>query len=539
MNETFEYIVAGAGSAGCVVAARLSERGYRVLLLEAGREDRGLYTRVPAAIPRAVQAYSWAYASEPDANTSGRSIPIPQGRVLGGSSSINGMLYIRGELSDYDRWEEQYGCEGWNAASALQYFRRTERNSRLRNEEHGGEGVLAVEDTRYQSPISRRFLNAAVEAGLPLIDDLSTMRQGVGFFQTTTRAGVRWNTPRAFIGRGNPNLTVRTGAAVQELVIERGRAVGVRYQVGNAGVETAYCDGEVIVSAGGIGSAKTLMLSGIGPADHLREHGIKVVADLPTGHNFQDHPTLGLTATTTSQLGLFGSDKGLNFVSNGLKWLIGRRGPYTSNVIEAGGALDMGGEGRTDVQIFFFSAVDNWLGNANPANLAPTDGYTLKFCIMRPKSRGRVLLRSADPSALPIVRANFLSDPSDVDIFVKSVKWGLKLLEKAPLKDVTGEMVSCRDPFSDDASIERYVRARVLSCFHPVGTCRMGPDPATSVIDPHLRVHGIEGLRVIDSSIFPEIPSGNTNAPTIMVGERGADLILQGSNLAAMAAQQG
>ena len=530
LHARFDYIIIGAGSAGCVLAGQLARDGKaRILLLEAGGDDRSLFIRMPAGLPRVVVGKTWKYATEPAPEVGGRSVDVWQGKVLGGSSSVNGMVYVRGHLEDYDAWESEYGCTGWNGAEALKYFRKAENNDSLDDQAHGRFGRLPVSRPGHCTPVSEYFIRAGQEMGLPRLEDLSTVQRGVGYYQSTTHGGERASTARAYLDDPaiRDRVTILTGALVEKVLIEDGRATGVRYRADGKTVE-ALANAEVIVSAGGIGSAKVLMLSGIGPAAHLAQIGIPVKADLPVGHNFHDHLHVSLNVSIDAPITLYGADKGLAAVRNGLRWLLFRNGPCASNVAEAGAALDLGGEGRPDTQVFFFPVIDSW-DNIDGRTDPPRHGFTVKTCPARPKSRGRVTLRSPDPADLPRIDANFLSVRADVDAHIRAVRWGLDLLERPAFRALKGELIAPLPRQTvDDAAIEQFVRQGTKTTYHPVGTCRMGNSPTSSVVDPTLRVHGIAGLRVIDSSVFPAIPSGNTNAPTIMVAEKGVDLILQG-----------
>ncbi|MGP5569947.1 GMC family oxidoreductase [Pseudomonas helleri] len=533
-NNTYDYIIVGAGSAGCVIAARLMQTtDAKVLLLEAGGSDENLFVRMPAGVAKVIPTKTWDYTTEPDPQTANRRMTIAQGKILGGSSSVNGMIYIRGQRQDYDAWATDYGCHGWGYDDLLPWFKKAEGNESLSDVFHGSKGPLPVSENRYRHPLSMAFVRAGQEMGLPYVNDFNgASQEGVGYYQTTTRNGSRASTAQTYLKsvRDNPNLQVITNALVHRVLIEDAAATGVAFSVNDGTELIAYARREVIVSSGANGSPKVLMLSGIGPAEHLNALGIKVVADLPVGQNLHDHLHLSINASLKRPSSLYGQDKGLKAILNGVQWLAFKSGVVTSNILEGAAFIDTTGSGRPDVQVHFLPVLDTW-DDPDGLGKGQTHGITLKVGHLQPKSRGRVLLRSTDPRDLPIIEGNLLHHPDDVAGQVRAVKAGLKLLQAPSLQSqiksiFSPHQSSQHEALDDDARLEEFVRKTCKTVYHPVGSCRMGQDPLTSVVDLTLRVHGIKNLRVIDCSIFPLIPSGNTNAPTIAVAERAVDLLL-------------
>jgi choline dehydrogenase len=527
----YDYVIVGAGSAGCVLAARLTEDpGVSVLLVEAGPADTKENIHVPAAFGSLFKTdIDWDYATAPEDGCNGRMMFLPRGKVLGGSSSINAMVYIRGAREDYDGWRDA-GNPGWGYDDLLPYFKRSEDNERGESEYHGAGGPLTVSDSRSRNPMSEAWVEAAAETGLRLNDDFNGERQeGVGLYQVTQRGGMRCSTAAAFLRPAleRPNLTVETNLQVQQLLIDRGRAVGVAAQRLGEPFE-ALAEREVILSAGAYNSPQLLMLSGVGPAEHLAMREIEVVADLPgVGQNLQDHINSGVIYTTEEPVSLIVGmepEHQLAFAEEG-------RGPLTSNVAEAGGFWRSREElAAADLQ--FHAApvmfVDEGLGDP------VAHGVSFGACLLTPKSRGSVTLRSNDPSAKPWIRHSFLADEDDVRVMLDGLRLTMDIARAPALSPY------CRDPFvapasADDADLRAHLARRSQTLYHPVGTCAMG-DGADAVVDSDLRVRGVDALRVVDASVMPGVPRGNTNAPTIAIAERAADLI-SGRTAAAVGAE--
>ena len=519
----YDYVIVGAGPAGCCLAARLSEDpDVSVLLLEAGGSDRHPYIRAPAGFARLTGAsHTWGYSTAPQREIDGRAMWYPQGRVLGGGSSINAMIYARGNPEDYDAWAEA-GCPGWAYADVLPYFRRPEDNERFHDDYHGSGGPLGVSDPVRPLPISAAFLRAAQQAGLPYNPDFNgAVQEGCGYYQVTNRNARRCSAVDAFLrpAMARRNLRVETRALAIRLVVENGRAVGVDYRRRGRPARVRATR-EVIVAAGAIGSARLLMLSGIGRGDELKALGIDVVHDLPgVGRNLQDHMDVFIVSECR---GDFSYDKVLRphrTLWAVLQYVLFRQGPIASTLIDAGGFWYADADARSpDIQMHFVLGAGLEHGLARLGNA----GVTLNSAFLRPRSRGTVTLRDADPRTPPVIDPNYWGEPYDREMSLRGFRLAREIMAQEALRPfILGERHPGPEVWSD-AGIAAYARKTAKTDYHPVGTCRMGSDEM-AVVDPALRVRGLEGLRVIDSSVMPLLPSGNTNAPTIMVAEKGAD----------------
>ena len=518
MSTAADYVIVGAGSAGCVLAARLTEDpGTRVLLVEAGGRGRHPNIAIPAAFAKQFHtSLDWDYQTEPEPACDGRSLYIPRGRGLGGSSSMNAMLYVRGRPLDYDLWETQ-GARGWGWKDVRPYFLRAEDNARGASEHHAVGGPLRVEDERSPRRLTARFLAAAERAGIPRIDDYNGPEQdGAALAQVTQRNGRRWSTADAYLrpAMSRPNLDVLTGTQVSRVHLRDGRATAVLLGDGR----TLRAEREVILCAGTIGSTQLLMCSGIGPAAHLRDRGVTVEADLPgVGENLQDHPFLTMVWESTVAESLADATKPKALA----EWVLRRTGPLTSSVAEAFAFVrSRPGLPAPDLQFHFAPAyfVDHGAGEYDG------HAFTCGPVLITPRSRGTIRLRSGDPQDKPRILTNTLAEAEDVAALVAGVRIARAIAASEPLVAARGMELFPGAGAQDDAELEADARRRVDLLYHPVGTCRIGSDEL-AVVDPALRVRGVDGLRVVDASVMPLIPGGNTNAPTIMIAERAADLI--------------
>jgi choline dehydrogenase len=526
--ETYDYIVVGGGSAGCTVTNRLVQAGKRVLLLEDGPKDDSLYIKIPATFIRVLGTKrTTLFESEPQQGAAGRKTFVPQGRTLGGGSSVNAMVYIRGTPHDYDDWVS-LGCHGWSWNDVLPVFKRAESHMRLSEPFHGTTGPLKVGDTRFRHPLSLAFVQAAQEVGLAYNDDFNGQAQsGTGFFHTTTFNGQRGSTAATYLAEvlDRRNLRVLTDCRVNRVLFRGKQATGAEWRSSGGEIHSAAAHAEVILTAGALGTPKLLMLSGIGPGRHLQEHGLQVLQDCPeVGRNFQDHLEVSVYGRTCDPISLLGQDRGLRALRHGIQWMFFRTGLLTSNVVESGGFVDTTGtSGRPDIQ---FHVLPTLVGDVDREPLEG-HGISINPCILRPRSRGTMHLRSRDPAAPILFDSGALTDSSDVEVLVRGVKLARDILRAPSLaKLISEELKPSRSRDISDVDLENHVRQYAKTVYHPSGTCRMGSD-ANAVVDPCLQVNGIDGLRICDASIMPRIISGNTNAPAIMIAERCAEFILR------------
>jgi len=521
----YDFIIVGAGSAGCVLANRLSEDpAARVLLLEAGGRDSHPLIHMPAGIARLAgnTRINWGYYTEPQAQLNQRRLWWPRGKVLGGSSSINAMCYIRAQPEDYDHWAA-LGNPGWSWAEVFPLFLRSQHQERGGSEFHATGGYLNVKDLDYVNPLSHAFVKAGVSAGYPLNGDFNSgSQEGVGLYQVTQRGGRRCSLSTSFLAAAaaRSNLTVMTRALATRVLLQGSRARGVEF-VRNGRLIRATASSEVVLSGGAINSPQLLMLSGIGPAGELRRVGVVVKHDLPgVGKNLQDHLDICTIATTERKLSYDFSLWQEALV--GLRYLLTRKGAGTSNAAEAGAfvcsALSDGR--RPDVQLHFVPAQLDDHGR----NRLPGHGYTVHACALRPTSRGEITLRSQDPLTHPRIAPNYLTGDGDLALMLEGVRISREIFAKAPFDPYRGRELLPGESARTPAQLVQFIRSKAETIYHPVGTCSMGHD-AMSVVDSELRVRGLEGLRVVDASIMPTLVSGNTNAPTVMIAEKASDMI--------------
>ena len=524
-ENKFDYIIVGAGSAGCVLANRLSENpDCRVLLLEAGSKDWHPFIHMPAGISKIanIKSLNWDYYTETEPHLNNRKLYWPRGKVLGGSSSINAMCYCRGHKKDYDFWQ-QLGNDGWSYDDVLPYFIKSENNHRIKNEYHGNSGLLQVSDLKYRNQLSDTFLSACQQQGYELTGDFNGSQQrGFGYYQVTQKNGVRNSSAKAYLApvKSRKNLTIWTKSHCQRVIIEGSIAKGVEV-IRKGRVKKVYATDEVILSGGALNSPHLLMLSGIGQAQQLEQHNIKVKQDLKgVGENLQDHLDVCLVQRCSKNV----SYDRINEIKAGLQYLLYKSGPGTSNAAEAGGFLEVNigsNDEQPDLQFHFVPAILDDHGR----NRLKGNGYTLHMCYLRPDSRGSLKLASENPLQPIKIFANYLSAAKDLDYMKKGFEIQRKIFSSTAFDEYRDSEIFPGSKTQSEAEIEAFIRNKAETIYHPVGTCKMGNDDM-SVVDTQLKVHGIENLRVVDASIMPNIVSGNTNAPTIMIAEKISDVIL-------------